>query len=56
MYEIRLIKKDGTTTLIYVTTSLSDVKNTLPDMTQVLYDHAEVWLDGKCIKTEYKVN
>jgi hypothetical protein len=56
MYEIRLVKSDGSTTLIYVTTSLADVQNVLPDMKVAKYEKAEVWLDGKCIRTEYRTH
>jgi hypothetical protein len=56
MYEIRLVKKDGTTTLIYVTTFLSEVRSPPPVFEKLDYDRAEIWLDGECIKTEYRTH
>jgi hypothetical protein len=56
MYEIRLVKKDGTATLIFVTTFLSEISSPPLAFEKLEYDHAEIWLDGECIKTEYRAH
>lgn len=54
MYEIRLLKKDGKPTLIWVTAFLSEAKNPPLEIERLNYYRAEIWSDDECIRTIYR--
>ena len=56
MYEIRFIKDDGKATLIYITPFSFDAlpAGLTQSVAMMNYHHAEIWLDGERVRTEYR--